>query len=71
MFSGNDYQAAVIIYYLLLYFIAWGAGFLDGIGRRLQELENTMAGLADRFLYGTTAPESVAGGLANIRDMSK
>ena len=54
----------------ILSHIAWGAGFLDGIGRRLQELENSLADLADRFTYGSTAPESVAGGLANIRDMS-
>ena len=34
-------------------------------------LETTLLALADRFSYGSTAPESVAGGLANIRDMSE
>ena len=34
-------------------------------------LETTLLALADRFSYSSTAPESVAGGLANIRDMSE
>ena len=46
-------------------YTAWGAVVLDGVEKRLQSLEDRLAGLADKFMYGPTAPESVAGGLAN------
>lgn len=55
----------------ILIMVAWGAVFLDSIEKRLQDLEARLSALADRFTYGPTAPESVAGGLANIKDMSK
>lgn len=50
---------------------AWDTAFLDGIGERLQVLETTLSVLADQFISGHAAPESVAGGIAIIRDMSK
>ena len=71
MSIANSNILAAVLCSCLSTNIAWGAAFMDGVEKRLQDLEAKLGKLADQFLYGTAAPESVAGGLANIRDMSK
>ncbi|CAI8010096.1 Protein FAM227B [Geodia barretti] len=57
----------------------WGAVFLNGVEKRLEEMERTLDGLANHFLIGSTAHEGEAGGqpvakgmtfLTELRDQS-
>ena len=52
-------------------YIAWGAVFLDGVERKLGELENTLGSLADKFLCGTTTSDTTAEGLTVTKDPGK
>ena len=58
---------------LLISIAVWDSAFLEGISQRLHSLEVSLAQCADRFICepAPSAKESVAGGLANIRDKSE
>ena len=51
--------------------LAWGGVFLNGVEKRLEEMERTLDGLANHFLIGSTAHEGEAGGQPVAKGMSE